>query len=183
MAQVYAVVYDENGRVLMAFKKAKGEYFHGEKTTPTTLNSAGQLVVPGGGLEFGESIADGSRREFREETGVDILKYADLVATKTFSKGAFGVGYYKVSADYEWALENDINGNILNRHNSDDELYQVGWLSHSQAVKTLKSGFSDKFVGKDDIMVLKKRSKYAFDLSWYVIAIENYPYGKQTMNL
>lgn len=181
MAQVYAVVYDENGCVLMAFKKAKGAYFHGEETTPTTLNSAGQLVVPGGGLEFGESIADGSRREFLEETGVDILKYADLVATKTFSKGAFGVGYYKVSKGYEWALENDINGNILNRLNSDDELHQVGWLSHSQAVKTLKSGFSEKFVGKDDIKVLEKRSKYAFDLSWYEIAVTGCPFSDESM--
>ncbi|MDD3449063.1 MAG: NUDIX domain-containing protein [Gammaproteobacteria bacterium] len=78
MAQVYAVVYEENGCVLMAFKKAKGAYFHGEKTTPTTLNSAGQLVVPGGGLEFGESIADGSRREFLEETGVGEVKGVEV---------------------------------------------------------------------------------------------------------
>jgi len=32
----------------------------------------GQLVIPGGGVEYGECFCDTSRREIREETGIEI---------------------------------------------------------------------------------------------------------------
>jgi 8-oxo-dGTP pyrophosphatase MutT (NUDIX family) len=36
------------------------------------LTVAGQWFLPGGGLDHGEDPVDGLRREFREETGLDI---------------------------------------------------------------------------------------------------------------
>ena len=37
------------------------------------LTVAGQWFLPGGGLDHGEHPVDGLRREFREETGLDIV--------------------------------------------------------------------------------------------------------------
>ncbi len=37
------------------------------------LTVAGQWFLPGGGLDHGEDPVDGLRREFREETGLDII--------------------------------------------------------------------------------------------------------------
>lgn len=37
---------------------------------------------PGGGIEFGESATDGLKREFREETGLDITVHKFLFATE-----------------------------------------------------------------------------------------------------
>ena len=41
----------------------------------------GVWSVPGGHLEKGESIEEGAIREFREETGIQIIDYLDYVAT------------------------------------------------------------------------------------------------------
>ena len=54
----YALCRDERGRLLLC-RIAPGEL------------DAGRWTLPGGGLDFGESPADGVVRELREETGLD----------------------------------------------------------------------------------------------------------------
>lgn len=44
---------------------------------------------PGGGLEFGEGISDCLKREFKEETGLDIEVTSHLYTTDFFQQSAF----------------------------------------------------------------------------------------------
>ena len=56
---VYGICEDGSGNVLLV------------RAAPH-LTVAGQWFLPGGGLDHGEAPEDGLRREFREETGLDI---------------------------------------------------------------------------------------------------------------
>ena len=56
---VYGICEDGTGRVLLV------------RAAPY-LTVAGQWFLPGGGLEHGEDPVGGLRREFREETGLDV---------------------------------------------------------------------------------------------------------------
>lgn len=57
----YGVVYNNNNQVLLV-RKAKGAY-------------KGKLDLPGGGIEYGESVDETLRREFLEEVGLIIKEY------------------------------------------------------------------------------------------------------------
>ena len=56
---VYGICEDGDGNVLLV------------RAAPH-LTVAGQWFLPGGGLDHGEDPVDGLRREFREETGLDV---------------------------------------------------------------------------------------------------------------
>lgn len=64
----YALVRDEQGRILLS------RWIDGH--TPT-------WTCPGGGIEFGEQIVDGIRRELREETGYSV-EVGRLLDVRTF---------------------------------------------------------------------------------------------------
>lgn len=61
-----ACLFDPAGRLLL-IRRAKEP-------------SAGKLGVPGGFIDFGESVEDGLRREVREEVGVEIEQLRFLVS-------------------------------------------------------------------------------------------------------
>ncbi|MEV7232262.1 MULTISPECIES: NUDIX domain-containing protein [Polymorphospora] len=101
--QSYAVLYEPSGRFLIATKFDLGYFFfeHGVgqiKTAGQVLNGAGKAALPGGRIDGNESIAAAARREFREETGVDIATAAPTVQVAQHSFGAYGAGYFRVSA-------------------------------------------------------------------------------------
>jgi len=61
MVAVGAVVEDDEGRVLLVkHVPEKGGFWQGK------------WICPGGGLEFGEGIEEGIKREIKEETNLDI---------------------------------------------------------------------------------------------------------------
>lgn len=53
-----AIVFDGAGRILLG-RRAKDP-------------GRGEWVIPGGKIEYGETIAEAARRELKEETGLDI---------------------------------------------------------------------------------------------------------------
>ena len=55
--RVYGILMDERKRILLSDEFIRGDYF---------------TKFPGGGMEFGEGTRDCLKREFKEETGLDV---------------------------------------------------------------------------------------------------------------
>lgn len=100
--QVYAVVYANSGKFLLGLKLKKGYFFYkpgtGGDIVPhgQALNGGGKPALPGGKKESSESIEDAARREFHEETAIDIGSVSGLEHQFT---GQYGAGYFEVSAE------------------------------------------------------------------------------------
>ena len=77
--------------------------------------------VPGGHLEKGEKIEDGAIREFREETGLQIIDNLDYVATLN---GGSRMKYYLFM--YEIPTKVDID---LDEAKDGDEHDECGWFN------------------------------------------------------
>ena len=88
--RVYGILMDENKRVLLSDEFIRGDYF---------------TKLPGGGLEIGEGTIDCLKREFKEETGLDVIVGDHIYTTDYFQPSAFNVNdqiisiYYFVEAD------------------------------------------------------------------------------------
>jgi len=88
--RVYGILKDENNRVLLSDEFIRGDYF---------------TKFPGGGLEFGEGVRDCLKREFKEETGLDVTIGEHIYTTDYFQISAFNKRdqiisiYYFVHAD------------------------------------------------------------------------------------
>jgi ADP-ribose pyrophosphatase YjhB (NUDIX family) len=72
--RVYGILKDENNRVLVSDEFIRGAYV---------------TKFPGGGLEFGEGTRDCLKREFLEETGLDVTITDHLYTTDFFQMSAF----------------------------------------------------------------------------------------------
>jgi len=72
--RVYGILVNGNGEVLLSDERGYGMEF---------------TKFPGGGLEYGEGLADGLMREFREECNVDIAVLRHIYTTDVFIKSAF----------------------------------------------------------------------------------------------
>jgi len=72
--RVYGILMDENKRVLLSDEFIRGDYF---------------TKFPGGGMEFGEGTRDCLKREFKEETGLDVTIGAHIYTTDYFQISAF----------------------------------------------------------------------------------------------
>jgi len=63
----YGVIVNQRGKVLLLENKSSGKYW-----------------FPGGGIEIGEKIEEGLRREIREETGLEVKIKKLLLAKENF---------------------------------------------------------------------------------------------------
>ena len=72
--RVYGLLFDENMRLLVSDEFIRGNYF---------------TKFPGGGLELGEGTRDFLRREFKEETNLDVTIGEHLYTTDFFQPSAF----------------------------------------------------------------------------------------------
>jgi ADP-ribose pyrophosphatase YjhB (NUDIX family) len=72
--RVYGVLMDSNKRVLLSDEFIRGAYI---------------TKFPGGGLEFGEGTRDCLKREFTEETGLEVRVSEHLYTTDFFQISAF----------------------------------------------------------------------------------------------
>jgi 8-oxo-dGTP diphosphatase len=87
--RVYGICFNEKGEVLVAHETRK----------------IGQMTkFPGGGLEWGEGLVDGLKREFKEELNWEIDVWEVIYLTDFFQESSFNPNdqvisvYYKVSA-------------------------------------------------------------------------------------
>jgi 8-oxo-dGTP diphosphatase len=72
--RVYGLLINNNNEVLISDEQEYGMRF---------------TKFPGGGLEFGEGLADGLKREFMEECAVEVELIRHLYTTDFFVKSAF----------------------------------------------------------------------------------------------
>lgn len=72
--RVYGILKDANNRILLSDEFIRGDYF---------------TKFPGGGLEFGEGTRDCLRREFSEETGLEVTIGEHIYTTDYFQVSAF----------------------------------------------------------------------------------------------
>ena len=94
--RVYGILTDSNKRVLLSDEFIRGDYF---------------TKFPGGGMEFGEGTRDCLKREFKEETGLDVTIGEHIYTTDYFQISAFNKKdqivsiYYHAYADDVASLE------------------------------------------------------------------------------
>src|SRR3982751_2006504 len=91
--RVYGILSDGNKRVLLSDEFIRGDYF---------------TKFPGGGMEFGEGTRDCLKREFKEETGLDVIIGDHIYTTDYFQISAFNKRDQIVSI-YYYVYANDVN--------------------------------------------------------------------------
>jgi 8-oxo-dGTP pyrophosphatase MutT (NUDIX family) len=84
--RVYGLLFDEERRLLVSDEFIRGEYF---------------TKLPGGGLEFGEGTRECLKREFLEETGLEVTIGAHIYTTDFFQISAFNKKDQIISVYYE----------------------------------------------------------------------------------
>ncbi len=75
--RVYGIIINSENEVLMSDEETKGVRF---------------TKFPGGGLEFGEGLIDGLKREFLEECNLQVEVISHFYTTDFFVASAFGGG-------------------------------------------------------------------------------------------
>ncbi len=83
--RVYGILFDENKRILVSDEFIRGDYF---------------TKFPGGGLEVGEGTRDCLKREFKEETGLDVVVDDHIYTTDYFQPSAFNPADQIISIYY-----------------------------------------------------------------------------------
>lgn len=73
-----------------------------------TINDFSFTKFPGGGVEYGEGLADALRRELIEEGNIEVKEMRHFYTTDFFQQSAFSAAdqiisvYYDVKADIPW---------------------------------------------------------------------------------
>lgn len=94
--RVYGILIDDQHRLLVSDEFIRGNYY---------------TKLPGGGLEIGEGTRDCLKREFLEETGLDVTVGEHFYTTDFFQISAFNNKdqivsiYYRVFANQKIELE------------------------------------------------------------------------------
>ena len=83
--RVYGILLDENKRILVSDEFIRGDYF---------------TKLPGGGMEIGEGTRDCLKREFKEETGLDVIVDDHIYTTDYFQPSAFNPNDQIISIYY-----------------------------------------------------------------------------------
>ena len=127
--RVYGILFDENRRVLLSDEFIRGDYF---------------TKFPGGGMEFGEGTRDCLKREFREETGLDVTVGEHIYTTDYYQQSAFNPKdqiisiYYFVHAESTNSLQVKIKvfdfemNQIADRQGQSEVLRWIDWNNFNE---------------------------------------------------
>ena len=83
--RVYGILLDDYKRILVSDEFIRGDYF---------------TKFPGGGMELGEGTRDCLKREFKEETGLDVTVGDHIYTTDYFQQSAFNPNDQIISIYY-----------------------------------------------------------------------------------
>jgi len=107
--RVYGILFDENKRILVSDEFIRGDYF---------------TKFPGGGLEIDEGTRDCLKREFKEETGLDVVVGDHIYTTDYFQPSAFNPNDQIISI-YYFVQAEDVNSLAVKTKVFDFELHQI----------------------------------------------------------
>jgi ADP-ribose pyrophosphatase YjhB (NUDIX family) len=107
--RIYGLLFDEQNRLLVSDEFIMGHYF---------------TKLPGGGLEIGEGTRDCLKREFKEETGLEVSIGKHIYTTDFFQISAFNNVDQIISIYYE-VLANDLSGLITQQNPFNFEQHQI----------------------------------------------------------
>ena len=107
--RVYGILMDENKRVLLSDEFIRGDYF---------------TKFPGGGMELGEGTRDCLKREFKEETGLDVVVGKHIYTTDYYQQSAFNPSDQIISI-YYFVHANDVSSLNIKTKVFDFELHQI----------------------------------------------------------
>ena len=107
--RVYGILVDENKRVLLSDEFIRGDYF---------------TKFPGGGMELGEGTRDCLKREFKEETGLDVVVGKHIYTTDYYQQSAFNPSDQIISI-YYFVHANDVSSLNIKTKVFDFELHQI----------------------------------------------------------
>jgi len=107
--RVYGILFDETKRILVSDEFIRGDYF---------------TKFPGGGLEIGEGTRDCLKREFKEETGLDVVVGKHIYTTDYFQPSAFNPNDQIISI-YYFVQAEDVNSLAVKTKVFDFELHQI----------------------------------------------------------
>ena len=107
--RVYGILFDEKKRILVSDEFIRGDYF---------------TKFPGGGLELGEGTRDCLKREFKEETGLDVTVGDHIYTTDYYQQSAFNPNDQIISI-YYFVHADDVSSLNIKTKIFDFELHQI----------------------------------------------------------
>lgn len=148
--RVYGILLDAGKRLLISDEFIRGGYF---------------TKLPGGGLELGEGTRDCLKREFKEETGLDVEIGDHIYTTDFYQQSAFTPGeqiisiYYHVKTKEPVQLETKTKPFDFAPHQVADpkgETEVFRWIEWSQVHEDLMTLPIDKIV----IRMLRENTQF-----------------------
>lgn len=138
--RIYGLLFDDQQRLLVSDEFIRGNFY---------------TKLPGGGLEIGEGTRDCLKREFKEETGLDVEIGEHIYTTDFFQISAFNNKDQIVSIYYR-VHANDISNLITKTKLFDFEPHQIAditkeaevfrWVEWNEVSKDTMSLPIDKIV-------------------------------------
>ena len=140
--RVYGLLINENNEVLLSDEREYGMDF---------------IKFPGGGVELGEGLIEGLKREFMEECHVEIEVISHFYTTDFYEKSSFNESqvisvYYFVKAIS--ALQLNVKTNVFDFENQSTQSFR--WVKISELMEADVTFNTDKTVVR-----LLKNTTYA----------------------
>lgn len=107
--RIYGILQDEQQRLLVSDEFIRGNFY---------------TKLPGGGLEIGEGTRDCLKREFMEETGLEVEIGDHIYTTDFFQISAFNNRDQIISIYYK-VIANDLSGLVTREKPFDFEPHQI----------------------------------------------------------
>lgn len=113
--------------VVVTLIKDGGKYLLTKRHDPKNKSVHNSWQLPGGGLEFHETISDCAVREAKEETGLDvrIVNLIPFIHEKIFFKS----GWHGVAIAFLCTLKDSSQQVVLNHEATDYNWFSIGEIS------------------------------------------------------
>ena len=102
-----------------------------------------QYLIPGGGLEMGESLQECCERELREETGMLVQAHTHYLTLEEYYHEYYFKSHYFL-CEYKGECEKELT------ENEKEKGLEPRWVDFDEAIRIF--GVFDDFKGKDEVV-------------------------------